>query len=85
MLDDSDVATAVSHYLLKKGYSILRKRRADRNDVDIIARLPGVAPIKPDTLLTYLAPFYALSVISFSALYGDDIHYSPQTREEASP
>jgi hypothetical protein len=40
MLGDSDIATAVSHHLLKEGYSILRKRRADRNDVDIIARLP---------------------------------------------
>ena len=40
MLDKSDVATAVSHHLLEEGYSILRKRPAARNDVDIIARLP---------------------------------------------
>jgi hypothetical protein len=40
MLDDTEVATAVSHELLKKGYSILRKHRANRNDVDIVARLP---------------------------------------------
>jgi hypothetical protein len=40
MLEDLDVAAAVSHDLLKKGYSILRKCRADRNDVDIVARLP---------------------------------------------
>ena len=45
----------------------------------------GVAPIKPDTLLTCLALSYAPSVISSSTLYGDDIHCSPQTRVEASP
>jgi hypothetical protein len=41
VLDDTNVAAAVSHHLLSKGYSILRKRRSDRNDVDIIAGLPG--------------------------------------------
>jgi hypothetical protein len=40
MLDDTDVAEAVSHDLLMKGYSILRKHRADHNDVDIVARSP---------------------------------------------
>jgi hypothetical protein len=40
MLDDNDVAAAISHHLLKTGYSILRKHRADHNDVDIVARSP---------------------------------------------
>jgi hypothetical protein len=40
MLNDDDVIDAMSHHLLKTGYSILRKSRTDRDDVDVVARWP---------------------------------------------
>ncbi|MCX5807347.1 MAG: hypothetical protein NT010_14995 [Proteobacteria bacterium] len=52
---------------------------------DVIKALTGVAPIKPDTLLTYLMLSCALSVISFSIPYGDDIHCNPLTRKGFVP
>ena len=40
MLSKEDVATAVSHNFLKRGYSILKKPKGRRKGADVIARDP---------------------------------------------